>query len=385
MANFYYPLSDEQKLILQTVKEFAEQEIEPRLPEIHKTNAYPWDLFERMGDLGLYYLMLPEEMGGGGHGVSTIMLIGEEIGKVSAGMSFAATFSLDGPLRLATMYTKLKDKYFEDALKGKVPIVAAGCDPAGSFNYGDQPVFGVQKGDEWILNGTRVFATFGGVAKMCLFMGKGEDGVNHYWYVDACTPGIEVSKVEDKIGWKGHETAVMTLKDVHVPADQVLPFPDPRNADRMGLNTGYMSNVAAAVGGMQGVFEKTLEYVKVRNSHGEPIGNMSVVGDQMARMATQIEMCRCLFHNMLMKLDQGREMVPPGLVNMLKAQCIQTFIDVSLGCTELWGGLGIVEDTGITRYVRDAVNQLPPCRPANGHYQQIASLMGLGVKKTLSD
>ena len=387
MTHFYYPLSDEQSLILDTVREFAQREIAPRLAEIDETNAYPWEIYEKMGELGFYYLMLPEEMGGGGHGPSTQLLIGEEVAKVNAGMGFAVPFSLDGPLTIATCYTKLKDKYFEDALAGKVPIAAAGTDPIGGFNYPDWPVSVVKDGDEWVLNGTRMFATFGGVAKIVMFMGRDENDVYHYFYMDAeTTPGVKVDNVEHKIGWKGHETACMSFTDVRLPADQELPFfPDPREDDRAGVSIGYMCTVAAAVGGMQGVFEKTLEFVKVRNSHGEPIGNMSVVGDKMARMATRIEACRCMFHKSLEILDNEPENFPKGMVNMLKALCTETFVDVAVQCTDLWGGMGIVEDTGIARYVRDAVNCLAPCRPTDAHYQQIAYFLGMGVKKTISE
>ncbi|MEC4176889.1 acyl-CoA dehydrogenase family protein [Adlercreutzia sp. R7] len=386
MTTFYYPLNEEQKLILDTVKDFAENDIAPLLPEIDETNAYPWKIYERMGDLGLYHLMLPEELGGGGHGVTTALLIGEEVGKVSPSLGFAVPFSLDAPLNIALCYTKLKDKYFDEALKGKVPIAQAGTDPIGGYNYPEWPVAAVKDGDEWVLNGTRCFATFGAVAKIIVFMGRAEDGNFRYWYMDHTTPGIEVAKVEKKIGWKGQDTTVLNFKDVRVPADQELTFfPDPRDDDRAGIGFGYMGTVAAAVGGMQGVFEKTLEYVKARNTHGEPIGNMSVVGDKMARMATEIEACRCLFHNALRIYDADPMSVPRGLQNMLKAMTTQKFVDIAVQCTDLWGGLGIVEDTGISRYVRDAVNCLAPCRSTDAHYQQIASFLGLGVKYTLSD
>lgn len=386
MTGFYYPLNEEQKLILDTVKDFAQNDLMTMYKKYEETDTYPWEIFERLGDMGMYHLMLPEELGGGGHGVTTSLLIGEEIAKVVPNLGFAVPYSLDGPLNIIYGYTKLKDKYFEDALKGLVPIAAAGTDPIGGCNYSEWPTSVVREGDEYVLNGTRMFVTFGNVAKIMTFMGRDENDKYHTVYMDVeATPGIEISEVEKKIGWHGQDTSVVSFNNVRVPVDQEVGDYDPRDDDRNGDGFGYLGTAAAAMGGMQGVFEKTLEYVKVRDSHGEPLGNMSVVGDKMARMATRIEANRCLFHNALAMYDKDPMNLPKGLANMVKVLSTKTFCDIAIECTDMWGGIGIVEDTGISLYVRDAVNCLAPCRATDMHLQQIALFLGLGVKNTLSE
>jgi len=383
-AKYYIELTEEEQLILQTAKEFAAKEIAPRAMEIDQSNEYPWDLAKRMGELGFYHLMLPESMDGGGHGPIIKWLIEEEFAKVSPGVSFALAPGIGEAYYLVGLAPKLVDKYLDAALDGTAKFTFTGTDPVGSFNYSEVPVFATKDGDDWILNGTRLFATYATIAKFHFPSGKCDDGVSRQWYVDAETPGIEVKYTEKKLGMAGTMNGVVSYQNVRVPGDQICKVPSGADFDRMGNQSGYIGACCCAVGGAQGVLAKTIDFLKERTSHGEPLGNMSIIADQLARFATRIEACQCFLHTELKGFRNGYGGKPH--TSMLKPYCCEMFADVARGCMELWGGIGVNEDVGIARYVRDALTMLAADRPTTAHYQQVAStVLGLGVKKTLSD
>jgi alkylation response protein AidB-like acyl-CoA dehydrogenase len=382
-ANKYIETSEEEDLILQTAREFAENEIAPRALEIDATNEYPLDLAKRMGELGFYHLTFPEAMGGGGHGPVIEWLIQEEFAKVSPGLGAALGWGLSSATYLVGLAPKLVDKYLDGALAGTVRYTFTGSDPVGSFNHTEESVLGTKVADGWVLNGTRVFGSFAGVAKVHFPSGKGSDGAEHLWYLDAETPGVKVEKIDRKLGGAGLANATVSYEDVFVPDDQLSPFPSGSGPDRDGNQTGYIPACACCVGGAQGILSKTVDYMKERTTHGEPLANMSVIADRLAQFATQVEVAQCFFHR---AIDAYRS-TPGGKphASMLKVYCADMFATVARGCIELWGGLGVYEEVGVARYLRDAITFLPADRPATAHYQQIAqSVLGLGVTKTLA-
>ncbi|MDR1238411.1 MAG: acyl-CoA/acyl-ACP dehydrogenase [Propionibacteriaceae bacterium] len=383
-ANWYIELTEEEQLILQTAKEFGENEIAPRVAEIDASNEYPWDLAKRMGELGFYHLMLPEKLGGGGHGPVIKWLIEEEWAKISPAMAFALAPAIGEAYYLVGLAPKLVDKYLEEALDGTAKFTFTGTDPAGSFNHTEAPVFGRRDGDDWILNGTRLFGTYAGIAKYHFASGMGDDGSWHQWYVDVETPGVKVEPFERKLGLAGTANAVVSYESVRVPGDQVCPIPPGTEADRRGNASGYIGACCCAVGGAQGVLAKTIDYLKQRTTHRVPLADMSVIADRLAGFAIEVEAAQCFLHNTLKGFQTGYGGKPH--TSMVKPYCTDMFARVSRGCMELWGGIGVNEEVGVARYVRDALTMLAADRPTTGHYQQVAqSVLGLGVKYTLSD
>lgn len=386
-ANWYIDISDEEQLILQTAKEFGEAEIAPRVAEIDASNEYPWDLAKRMGELGFFHLMLPEKMGGGGQGPVIKWLIEEEWAKISPAMAFALAPAMGQAFYLVALAPKLVDKYLDQALVGAAPFVFTGTDPVGSFNHTEAPVFATADGDDWILNGTRLFGTYAGIAKIHFPSGICDDGKERQWhqfYVDAETPGVKVEPFERKLGMAGTANAVVSYENVRVPGDQVCPIPPGTEADRRGNQSGYVGACCCAVGGAQGVLSKTIDYLKQRTTHGVPLASFPVIADRLAQYAVEVEAAQCLLHNLLKGFQTGYGGKPH--TSIVKPYCADMFARVSRGCMELWGGIGVNEEVGIARYVRDALTLLPADRPATAHYQQVAqSVLGLDLKYTLAD
>jgi butyryl-CoA dehydrogenase len=382
MKRYYLELTEEQQLIMKMIHEFGVNEVEPRANEIDRSNAFPQDLFTRAADLGFGSFLTPVEQGGAGQNIKLIILMQEELSRYSPTIGFILNY-LCNATGIYGLMPELAKKYSDDLATGKAVAAFAVADPIGSFNYTEHPVFARKDGDEWVLNGTRLFVTTAGIAKLTLSHGLCDDGQFRYFGVEAGAPGFETTNIEQKLGMNGINTGVLSYQNVRVPESAVLPFPSVIDTVRGGYNISYLEAAATAVGGAQGVFDKTMDYIKVRTSHGLTFDTMSFHGDRMGRLNAKIELCRCYLHRSIEDFC-GQNMAPEQ-GNILKAECTNMFVDVARECLASWGGVGIFEDTGVARYLRDAITLIPADHPNDLHYQQIAKHLGMGLSRTLCE
>jgi butyryl-CoA dehydrogenase len=382
MKRYYLNLTDEQQLIMKMIHEFGVNEVAPRANEIDRGNTFPLDLFEKAAELGFGNFLFPEEMGGAGQDSKIVLLMQEELAQYSPTVGFVLNYLVNAA-GIYSLMPELATKYADELVSGKTVAAYAVADPVGSFNYSEHPIFARKEGDGWVLNGTRLFVTAAGVAKLILSHGLCDDGQCRYFGVEVGTPGFETTKIEQKLGMNGINTGVLSYQNVRVPDSAVLPFPSVIDTARGGYNGSYIEAAATAVGGAQGIFDKTMDYLKARTSHGVSFDKMSFHADRMGRLDARIELCRCYLHRSIEDFV-GQNMVPEQ-GNILKAECSKMFIEVALECLNSWGGIGIFEDTGVARYLRDAVTLIPADHPNDVHYQQIAKHLGMGVSRTLCD
>jgi butyryl-CoA dehydrogenase len=382
MKRYYLDLTEEQQLILKMIHEFGVNDVAPRADEIDRTNAFPIDLFNKAAELGFGGFLFPEEMGGAGQDSKIVLLMQEELAQYSPTAGFVLNYLVNAA-GIFSLMPDLAAKYADDLAAGNTVAAFAVADPVGSFNYTEHPVFARKDGDEWVLNGTRLFVTAAGIAKLVLSHGLCDDGQFRYFGVEAGVPGFETTKIEQKLGMNGLDNGVLSYQDVRVPDSAVLPFPSVIDTVRGGYNVSYLEAAATAVGGAQGIFDKTLDYLKIRTSHGITFDKMSFHGDRMGRLAAKIELCRCYLHRSIEDFV-GQTMVPEQ-GNILKAECSKMFIEVASECLASWGGIGIFEDTGVARYLRDAYTLVPADHPNDLHYQQIAKHLGMDMSRTLCE
>jgi alkylation response protein AidB-like acyl-CoA dehydrogenase len=169
---------------------------------------------------------------------------------------------------------------------------------------------------------------------------------------------------------------------VRVPESAVLPFPSVSDTVNSGYNGSYLEAAAVAVGGAQGIFDKTMDYIKIRESHGISFDKMSVHADRMGKLAAQISLCRCFLHRTIE--DLVNQTIDPEQGNMAKAMCSEMFINVAKECIESWGGIGVFEDTGVARYLRDAITLIPADHSNDVQFQHIAKSLGMGITRALA-
>ena len=382
MKRFYLDLTDEQQLIMNMIHEFGVNEVEPRANAIDRSNEFPIDLFMRAAELGFTNFVVPEEMGGAGQNEKLILLMQEELSQFSPSVGFTLNYLCNAG-GIYSLMPELAAKYADDLAAGKTVAAYAVADPAGSFNFTQHPVFAKKDGDEWVLNGTRLFVTASGIAKLILTHGLCDDGQFRYFGVEAGTPGFETTKIEQKVGMNGLNNGVLSYQNVRIPDSAVLPFPSVSDLCRSGYNASYLEAAATAVGGAQGIFDKTMDYLKTRESHGITFDKMSFHADRMGRLNARIEICRCYLHRSIEDLVTHN--LAPEQGNICKAECTEMFVDVAKECLESWGGIGMFEDTGVARYLRDAITLIPADHSNDVHYQQIAKHLGMGVTRTICD
>ncbi|OPX94710.1 MAG: Acyl-CoA dehydrogenase [Pelotomaculum sp. PtaB.Bin104] len=363
-------LTEEQELIRQGVIEFTKNEVKPRAMEIHRANDIPMDLVKRAGDLGYLSILVPKELGGLGLGLTEACIIGEEVSKESPGFGMCLIVSM-ATLTQLILNPIMKEKYLEKALDGEVLVEYASGDPLGATNFSEWPVFARKDGDDWILNGTRLFASNNGVATVCCVVGYTEDRQLKLWMVEKGNPGMDNSYVEKKMGLSGQNSGTVTFSNCRVSKDMVVDFdPNPEH-----LVASFLMESAVALGIAEGVLEKTIEFTKLRTNRFKPLASMQAIAHKLAKNATLIELGRAIIYDTCRLAEENRPI--SKMIHMAKAWVCEMAVDVARDCIQLHGGLGYMEDTGICRYMDDAMGTTIADMPSDTHYSWLAYLMGL--------
>ena len=234
-------------------------------------------------------------------------------------------------------------------------------------------------GNGYRLNGHKLFCTQG-EAQIYLVMCRTErDGVQGYGCVavDRSWPGFQVQKYEDKLGWRGTNTGPIAFSDVPVPPENVLGDLLTANADIAPVNqASFMGHAATSLGCLEGLFDLTVAYVKERSLYGEPMYRLSPITDRLAAIYSKIEACRGLLYMSTRLHDEGNMAQPMGSV--CKAYICDTAFECTSTLLQMWGGSGIMNSTGVNRYMRDARAKMVAEGSTEMHHA-IISAMSVGI------
>ncbi|MGI6590863.1 MAG: acyl-CoA dehydrogenase family protein [Eggerthellaceae bacterium] len=376
-----YLFNDDQKMVQKIAREFAETEVRPRAAEIDKSNAFPRDLYKKAAELGFTGLLVPQEFGGTGAGMSATAAVIEEIAKESPAFALSLYVTVAIPTYLfdAPNAKELCAEYLPGLLSGDILFSAPITFPVGCTNFAEWPTFAKRDGDEWVLNGTKLYATNTGAADVAIVVGPADDGQIYAFVVDTDNPGMEDSHVEDKIGVNGNCSGTNVFSDCRVKADHAFP-----KKLGEGIGAGNAFCAAAALGCAEGAWQKTLEFTKVRTRNNTPIVNLQAVAHRLARMSGEIEKCRALIYEALLlgdlallHKDNSNDAEIKRLVNTAKYSTCEMAIDVAKQCIWMHGGLGVVKETGVERYLRDAACLAVADGTPDQHVETVAALLGL--------
>lgn len=292
-----FELSKEQKMIRDMVREFAQAEIAPIAAELDKTERFPIEVFQKMAKLGLLGLPIPEEYGGAGADMVSYCLALEEIGAAcgGTGLSYEAHISLACMPLLLFGTEEQKQKYLVPLAQGEglgsfgLTETEAGSDAGGTKTTA------VLDGDEWVINGTKIYNTNGGYARTVVLTAvtdKENRGISAF-IVPVPSEGFSVSKAYDKLGMRASNTVELILENVRVPKENLL---GPLNAGfKQFLSTldgGRVAIAALAVGIARHAFEYALGYAKQRSQFGQPIAKFQAIQHKLANMAMHIDIAR---------------------------------------------------------------------------------------------
>ncbi len=352
-----FELSKEQKMICDTVREFAEAEIAPIAAELDEQSRFPIEVFEKMGKLGLLGLPIPEEYGGAGADMVSYCLAVEEIGRAcgGTGLSYEAHVSLACVPILLYGTEEQKQKYLVPLASGQGLGAFGLTEPGAGSDAGGTRTTAVRDGDEWVINGNKVFITNGGYAKTVVLTAvtdKENHGISAF-IVPTDTPGFSVSKAYDKMGMRASNTVELILEDVRVPAENLL---GPLNAGfKQFLSTldgGRVAIAALAVGIARAAFESALEYAKHRVQFGQSISKFQAIQHKLADMAMHIDLARNAVMKAAWLKDQGKPYTLEAAYAKLFASEMCT--NTCLQAIQILGGNGYMKEYPVERHLRDA-------------------------------
>jgi butyryl-CoA dehydrogenase len=352
-------LTPEQRLLVETVREFARDRIAPIAAEHDESGEFPRETVREMAELGLFGVPFPEEYGGAGADALSLALVVEELARVDASHSItvgAHTSLCATPIHDFGTHEQ-KERFLTPLARGDA-LGAFGLTEASSgSDAANMATRAIRDGDGWVLNGTKVFITNAGVAGIYVVAAvtdpeAGARGISMF-IVEKGTEGLRPGKKEDKLGWRASDTRELILEDVRVPDDQLLGEEGRGFHQALDTLTGGRVGVAAhALGIAEGAFDAARAYAKDRVQFGRPIAEFQAIRFKLADMATGIEAGRLLTYRAARLKDTG------GDYRLAAAQaklfCSELAMRTTIEAVQVHGGNGYTRDYPVERMMRDA-------------------------------
>lgn len=354
-----FELSEEQLMIQQAARDFAQTELKPGVIERDEHQKFPKEQIKKLGELGFLGMMVDPKYNGSGMDSVSYVLVMEELSKIDA--SASVVVSVNNSLvcyGLEAYGTEAqKEKYLKPLASGEK--IGAFClsEPEAGSDATSQQTTAEDMGDYYLLNGTKNWITNGSTASTYLVIAQTHKELRHKginaFIVEAGTPGFTIGPKENKLGIRGSDTHSLMFNDVKVPKENRI------GDDGFGfsfamktLEGGRIGIAAQALGIAAGAYELALEYSKQRKSFGKPISDHQAISFKLADMATQIEAARMLVYKAAWLKDQGQSYTLAG--SMAKLFASKVAMDVTVEAVQIHGGYGFVKEYHVERLMRDA-------------------------------
>lgn len=354
-----FTFTEDQEMTRRMVREFAENEIAPRVRHFDQTQDFPTDIFKKLGELGLLGIVFPPEYGGSGMSYLEYACIIEELGRIdpAIGLSVAAHNGLCSNHIFLFGTEDQKKKYLTQLASGKKIGAWALTEPnAGSDAKGLQTTAEKRNG-KWVLNGNKNFITHGTVGEIAVVMAVSDrsdtkNGITAF-IVEKGTPGFRASKKEDKLGHRASDTSSLSFEDCELPEENVLgKVNDGYKNTLQILEGGRIAIAALSVGTAQGAYELALKYSKERKQFGNAISEYQGVQWMLADMATEIEAARLLTYRAAWLRQSGKKFAKEAF--MAKLYASEVAVRAADRCVQIHGGYGYIKDFLAEKYYRDA-------------------------------
>jgi alkylation response protein AidB-like acyl-CoA dehydrogenase len=357
-----FELSDELAELQATVRKLAQERVAPRAREIDETGEYPDDLFALFVDAGLTGLCIPEEYGGSGAGIVGLSIAIEEVAKYSnsAALMLLLTRLPTGPVMIAGS-PEQNQRYVRPVATGEARAAFGLSEPQAGSDVMGMRTRAVSDGDDWILTGTKCWMS--GVRQAdwyCVFAKTGpvdsraHDSVSAF-VVERSWPGVDVGRVDKKMGVKGVDTGELVLDEVRVPPENVVGEIGGFRLAMLGLNSMRPIVAARGIGLAEGALMYAVEYVKQREAFGQTIADFQGIQWKIAELAAEIEAARLLTYRAAWMADRGeftKEYVP--FLSMAKYYATELAVKVSGEALQMLGAAGYMADHPTELYYRDA-------------------------------
>ena len=355
-----FELTDEQRLLRDTVREFAREEVAPVAHELDRTKAFPYDLVRKMGELGLMGIPFDAEYGGGGAGTLAYAIAVEELARADASVAItmAAHTSL-GTTPIALFGTEEQKREWLPTLCAGERLAAFGLtEPEAGTDAGATRTTAKLDGDEWVINGAKQFITNAGteisacVSITAVTGTNGEREISNI-IVPNGTPGYEQGEPYDKMGWNASDTRPLTFEDCRVPASNLLgPRGDGFKQFLRVLDGGRIAVAALGVGLAQGALDEALAYAKERRAFGQPISKFQALQTKIADISAQIAATRVLTYRAAVEKDRGENFTLTAAQAKLLSGRLA--VRATEEAVQIHGGYGYIEEYPVCRMYRDA-------------------------------
>ncbi|MGI8793048.1 MAG: acyl-CoA dehydrogenase family protein [Acidimicrobiales bacterium] len=358
-----FDLPEELAELQTTCRKIAQEKVKPRAREIDETGEYPQDIFEVFRDAGLLGLCIPTEYGGGGAGILGLTIAIEEVAKYSntAALMLLLTRLPTGPVMIAGSEEQ-KQKYLPDIADGSTRSAFGLSESQAGSDVMGMRTKAVLDGGDWVLNGTKCWMSGVVQADWYTVFAKTSTDVTERkhdsitaFIVDRNLDGLEVGSTDRKMGVRGVDTGELLLRDVRVPAENVIGEVGGFRLAMMGLNSMRPIVAARGIGLAEGALMYATEYVKERAAFNKTVADFQGIQWEIAKIATEIEAARLLTYRAASYADQGRftkEWVP--FLSMAKYYATELAVRASDVSLQLLGAAGYMKDHMTELYYRDA-------------------------------
>lgn len=349
-----FVLTEEQQMLRDMVRDFATNELKPIAAKIDEEEAIPHDIIKKIGELGLLGAAFPVEYGGSGFGEVGYCLVQEEIGR--ACLSTATMIGAHVSIGTNSIYLggseELKQKYVVPCARGeKIAAFALTEAKAGSDAF-DISTKAEQDGNDWILNGEKMWITNGPIADVFAVYARTKRGITPF-VVEKGTPGFSHGAPEKKMGIRGSKTSTLTFDNVRVPNENMIGREGKGFLVAMKtLDAGRLGLGAACLGACKELLELSVRYAKERKQFNEPIANFQAVQFMLAEMATMIYQTESLVYRTANLYDK-KELLPrhSAMVKLVSSESLDKCVDLAM---QVHGGMGYSREMPIERFYRDS-------------------------------
>lgn len=357
----YNGLSEEQRELRELVRQLAAERIAPRAAGIDESGEFPWDVVAVLREHELLALPFGERYGGTGTGTLMLLVAIEELSKVCATTGLILAVQALGAIALELEGSEeQKARYLPRLASGEWLVAYALTEPGSGSDAAAMLTTARRDGDDYVLNGTKRFITNAGVAQLYTVFAKTDPGAGHRgiscFLVESSAPGLEIGRIEPKMGIKGSTTGEVLLTECRVPAEALVAGEGDGFRIAMRVLDRSRPGVAAqALGIAQGATDYALDYAKSREAFGRPIGEHQLVAGMLADMETACEAARGLLYRVGRMLDEGVD--GPGLTKaaaMAKLHCSDVAMKVTTDAVQVLGGYGYMREYPVERMMRDA-------------------------------
>ncbi|GCF66626.1 MULTISPECIES: acyl-CoA dehydrogenase AcdA [Bacillus] len=355
----HFKLSEEHEMIRKMVRDFAKNEVAPTAAERDEEERFDRAIFDQMAELGLTGIPWPEEYGGIGSDYLAYVIAIEELSRVcaSTGVTLSAHTSLAGWPIFKFGTEEQKQTFLRPMAEGKKIGAYGLTEPGSGSDAGGMKTIAKRDGDHYVLNGSKIFITNGGIADIYVVFAltdpESKQRGTSAFIVESDTPGFSVGKKESKLGIRSSPTTEIMFEDCRIPVENLLGEEGQGFKIAMQTLDGGRNGIAAqAVGIAQGALDASVEYARERRQFGKPIAAQQGIGFKLADMATDVEAARLLTYQAAWLESEG---LPYGKESaMSKVFAGDAAMKVTTEAVQVFGGYGYTKDYPVERYMRDA-------------------------------